>query len=297
MQTPKLYIGTAGWSYKDWVPSFYPQTQSENFDWLKFYSQYFNMVEVNASYYTYLNPRVVETWLRKTEAADEFLFTLKLHKDFTHKRQYGSEQIKAVQQNLDILKKAEQLGGLLIQFPYSFVFNDANVDYLRKLIEKFEGYEKFVEVRHKSWENKKAKTITFCTIDQPQIGRAIEFNPVIGNKTAYIRFHGRNEEAWKKSLSNFGKKFKGMLLAQTYEQQSARYKYLYTPGELAEINQKIKEIYNKVKKIFIVMNNHPNGDAVANAFELLHLLQERVKVKMPETIVKAYPRLKEFAMN
>ncbi len=297
MQTPKLYIGTAGWSYKDWVPSFYPCNQSKEFSWLTYYSRYFNFVEVNSSYYTYLSPQVINAWLQQTESADDFLFTLKLHNDFTHKRQYGAEQIKAVQKNLDILKNGERLGGLLIQFPYSFAFNDANVDYLRRLIEKFDGYEKFVEVRHKSWSNKKAKTITFCTIDQPQIGEAIEFKPTVGNNTIYIRFHGRNEKAWRKSLSNFGKKFKGMPLAQTYQQQSARYKYLYTPGELAIIEQKIKEVYDKAKKIFIVMNNHPNGDAVANAFELLHLLQDKVKIKMPETIVKAYPRLKEFAMN
>ncbi len=288
MKTPKLYIGTAGWSYKDWVPNFYPKQQSNNFDWLEFYSQYFNLVEVNASYYTYLNSKVIENWLRKTEDVDDFLFTIKLHQDFTHKRKFGDGQIKAVQYNLDMLKEAERLGGLLIQFPYSFDFNDANVEYLRQLIEQFEGYEKFVEVRHKSWNNKKAKTITFCTIDQPQIGEAIEFKPVTGNNAAYIRFHGRNKEAWKKSLSNFGKK-------QTYEQQSARYEYLYTPGELVEIEQKIKEIYDKVKKIFVVMNNHPNGDAVANAFELLYLLNDKVKIKMPETVVKVYLRLKEIS--
>ena len=147
-----------------------------------------------------------------------------------------------------------------------------------------------MEVRHKSWNNKIAKTITFCTIDQPQIGEAIEFNPIIGNNAAYIRFHGRNEEAWKKSLSSYGKK-------QTYEEQSARYKYLYSPGELAEIDQKLKEIYDKVKKVFVVMNNHPHGDAVANAFELLHLLQDRVKIRIPPTIIKAYPRLKEISTN
>ncbi len=290
MKTPKLYIGTAGWSYKDWVPNFYLYNQSKELSWLTYYSRYFNMVEVNSTYYTYLAPQVVNGWLRQTESADDFLFTLKLHNDFTHKRQYDDEQIKAIQQNLNILKSAERLGGLLLQFPYSFDFNDANVDYLRQIIEKFDGYEKFVEVRHKSWNNKKAKTITFCTIDQPQIGKVIEFKPTAGNKTAYIRFHGRNEEAWRKSLGNFGKK-------QTYEQQSARYEYLYSPGELAEIDQKLKEIYDKVKKVFVVMNNHPHGDAVANAFELLHLLKDRVKIKMPGTIVKAYPRLKGFAVN
>jgi uncharacterized protein YecE (DUF72 family) len=36
----KYNIGTAGWSYKDWVPSFYPKSQSGGFDWLQFYSHY-----------------------------------------------------------------------------------------------------------------------------------------------------------------------------------------------------------------------------------------------------------------
>jgi hypothetical protein len=45
------------------------------------------------------------------------------------------------------------------------------------------------------------------------------------------------------------------------------------------------------------MNNHPQGNAVANAFELIHLLEEKSKVLMPETIVKAYPRLEEIKNN
>ena len=91
-------------------------------------------------------------------------------------------------------------------------------------------------------------------------------------------------------IGNFGKK-------QTYEEQSERYKYLYSPGELAEIDQKIKEVFDKVKKVFVIMNNHPGGDAVANAFELPHLLKEKIKVKIPSTTLKAYPRLQKFAVN
>ncbi len=288
--SPKLYVGTAGWSYNDWVPSFYPFSQSKDLSWLEYYSRYFNVVEVNASYYTYVSPRVVDGWLRQVEDSKDFMFTVKLHKDFTHTHKYGNDQIKAVRHNLDKLKQAERLGGLLLQFPYSFDCNDTNIDYLRRLIEEFEIYDKFVEVRHDSWRNKRAKSVTFCTIDQPQIGESIGFNPVAGNNAAYIRFHGRNEKAWRESLANFGKKM-------NYEQQSARYEYLYSPGELHEIDQKIKEIYNNVKKVFVIMNNHPHGDAVANAFELLHLLKNQVKIEMPGTIQNAYPRLKEISLN
>ncbi len=292
----KLYVGTAGWSYKDWIGSFYPKSQTKNFDWLEFYSNYFNAVEVNASYYTYISPKIVEGWINKVESRDDFLFTIKLHQDFTHKRKYSEEQIKAVKINLDRLEKANRLGGLLIQFPYSYTLNKENANHVKNLIDIFSEYEKFVEVRHKSWfvqrfydfaaKNKSS----LCTIDQPIIGEAVEFNPVKAGENLYIRFHGRNEKAWKNSLGNFGKD-------QTYEQQSERYDYLYSPGELLEIEQAIKEVLDTVKKVFVILNNHPKGNAVVNALELLHLLSERMKVPVPETILKTYPRLTKISLN
>src|SRR4030067_414105 len=288
-----FYIGTAGWSYKDWVPSFYPKQQSGSFDWLQFYAHYFNCVEVNSTYYTYLSPKVIEGWIRKVEDTEDFIFNIKLHQDFTHKRIFDEQNIKAVRYNLDLLRKAERLGGLLIQFPYSFSFDEISIAHIRKLRDIFSDINCFVEVRHSGWRNKRAydffieSDLNFCTIDQPQVGQAIPFEPIITNDKAYIRFHGRNVEAWKKSIGNFGQ-------PQTYEEQSSRYKYLYTPGELIEIMQVIKPLEKKVKEIHIILNNHPQGDAVANAFELIHLLEEKDKVNMPNTIVRAYKRLEEI---
>ncbi len=275
---------------------FYPKTQSGGFDWLRFYSQYFSCVEVNASYYTYISPKIVSGWIEKVSDSEKFLFTIKLHQDFTHKRDFDDQKIRSVNYNLEMLLKAERLGGLLIQFPYSFSYNEASSDYIRRLKEIFDGYKCFVEVRHSSWNKKnvyelfKQLDMTLCTFDQPQIGKAIQFEPVITNNTAYIRFHGRNTEEWAKSIRNFGK-------AQSYEEQNARYRYLYTPGELVEIEQKIKSIQEKVKEVYVIMNNHPQGEGVVNAFELIHLLEEKEKVDMPPTIVKAFPRLKEIAAD
>ena len=292
----KFYIGTAGWSYKDWVPSFYPKNQSGSFDWLQFYSHYFNCVEVNSTYYAYISPKVVEGWITKVTDSDNFIFDIKLHQDFTHKRNFDEHNIKAIRYNLDLLAKEERLGGLLIQFPYSFSFNDPAVKYIQKLKDTFPNYNCFVEVRHSSWKNKKAfeffkeANLTFCTIDQPQIGEALPFEPIITNDKAYIRFHGRNEDAWKKSTNSYGKK-------QSYEERRERYKYLYSPGELVEIEQKIKSVQEKVKEVHVIMNNHPQGDAVANAFELVHLLEGKDKIEIPGTIIKAYPRLEEICAN
>ena len=296
MSSIKFNIGTAGWSYKDWVPNFYPKNQTGGFDWLQFYSQYFNCVEVNSTYYTYISPKIVDGWIKKVEGTKDFIFHIKLHQDFTHKRKYDEQNIKTVRYNLEQLKKSERLGGLLIQFPYSYSFDGNSVQHIQKLRDIFSDIDCFVEVRHSSWNNNRAleffkeNDLTFCTIDQPQIGQAIEFEPIITNDKAYIRFHGRNTEAWKKSLANFGK-------PQTYEEQSSRYNYLYSPGELVEIEQKIKSIELKVKEVNVIMNNHPQGDAVANAFELIHLLETKTKVEMPSHILKAYPRLGAILIN
>jgi uncharacterized protein YecE (DUF72 family) len=290
----KHYIGTAGWSYKDWVPSFYPKRQTGGFDWLQFYSGYFNCVEVNASYYAYLNPKIVNGWMNKIEDIDDFIFTVKLHQDFTHKRNYSADNIKDVTRNLDILAKAERFGGLLLQFPYSFEYQTVNREYLNELLDVFRGYKPFIEVRNLSWFNQEVfdefrkMNVPLCTIDQPKFGKVVPFEPIVTADRAYFRFHGRNWEAWKDSVVNHGKE-------QTYDQQSERYKYLYTPGELVEIQQKIQPVKETVKELFVIMNNHPTGYAVANAFEMIHLLEERSKVRMPDNIVKVFNRLETIA--
>jgi uncharacterized protein YecE (DUF72 family) len=288
MNLPKIYIGTAGWSYEDWIGNFYPFGHSRDFSLLKFYARYFNLAEVNSSFYSFLSPRIVENWLAQIDDEADFIFVVKLHMDFTHRRNFNEKKVKEFKFNLDILKSAERLGGILMQFPYSFECTDANVNYLRLLIEAFEEYDKFVEVRHKSWQNKRAKTVTLCSIDQPTIGNSLSFKPSVGREKLYARFHGRNKTAWVESFKNFGKK-------QTYQERSARYDYLYSPGEIISFAQDIQEVYDKVKEIYVVMNNHPHGQAVANAFEMLHYLKNGEKVKMPGTIVKAFPRLKRFA--
>jgi len=289
LNQPKIYVGTAGWSYEDWVKIFYPFSQSREFSWLKYYSRYFNTVEVNSTYYTYLAPKIIEGWIRQIDNSD-FLFTMKLHLDFTHRKVFGDNEIRLVRANLDILKESERLAGILIQFPYSFNFCEPNVSYLKNLIDMFDGYEKFIEVRHKSWENKTPKTVTFCSIDLPQIGEAIEFTPRVSNHVCYARFHGRNIDAWRKSLTSVHK-------TQTYEEQSERYNYLYSVGEIMEFDRKIKEIYDKAKKIYVIMNNHPKGNAIVNAVELMHFLNQRKKMQIPDNLKNSFPRLKTISKN
>lgn len=290
----QLYIGTSGWSYKDWIGSFYPPAHHAAFDMLEFYSDYFNSVEVNSTYYSYISPKTAEGWIKKIEHKEDFLFTIKLHNDFTHVRKYSKDNIKSVKALLDVLNNAGRLGGLLVQFPYSFIMNKENAYHLKYIIDDFSEYHKFIEVRHKSWlldrffNFVRENNSSLCTIDQPILGEAIDFKMINAGENSYIRLHGRNENAWIHSLSNFGKD-------QTEEQKNARYDYLYSPAELAQIGLRIRPIMENIKRIFIFFNNHPKGNAVANAFELLHFLKNNIGLELPETTLKAYPRLSRIS--
>lgn len=290
-----VYIGTAGWLYDDWQNVFYPQKQSASFNLLQFYSVYFNVVEVNSTYYTYLKPNIIEGWVDKTSDNNNFKFVIKLHQDFTHRHKFENKDVSSFTSNLDILKSMEKLGGILIQFPYSFQFNANNLEYLYRIIEIFEQYERFIEVRHSSWNNEGAleflssRKITICTIDQPEIGSSLGFTPLITSKTAYFRMHGRNKEEWLNAIKNYGKEM-------NYQQQNARYKYLYSPGEIAEIDSKIREIYNKVENIYVIMNNHPSGYATVNSFELMYILGNGEKISVPKTTLNNFNRLRNIAI-
>ena len=291
---PEYFIGTAGWSYKDWLKVFYPKAQSGGFDWLCFYSHYFNFVEVNSSYYTYLSPKIISGWIEKVSDSEDFIFSVKLHQDFTHRKNFDQQKIKSVCYNLDVLGRSERLAGLLVQFPYSFTFNDASVKYISRLYEIFQNYKLFIELRHSSWNNEHAFSLfskyklIFCTIDQPKIGRAISFNPVVTGNEVYIRLHGRNAEGWKASIENFGK-------PQSYAEQSGRYEYLYKPGEITEFSQQIKQIGGSVKRVYIIFNNHPAGKAIANAFDLSFLLNNENKLDIPQSMQMVFKNLQSIS--
>ncbi|RMG11380.1 MAG: DUF72 domain-containing protein, partial [Deltaproteobacteria bacterium] len=45
-----MHVGTSGWSYEDWPGRFYPEGLPRS-EWLAYYAQHFDTVELNASFY------------------------------------------------------------------------------------------------------------------------------------------------------------------------------------------------------------------------------------------------------
>jgi uncharacterized protein YecE (DUF72 family) len=130
--TPPILIGTSGYSYpgpppKGWYGAFYPDAKSKGFDELKYYSQIFNTVEINTTFYRPASQAMTKNWATKTPS--DFLFAIKLWQKFTHPKKIGrkdideewesitQEDIDKVRAGLEPLADAGKLGALLLQYP------------------------------------------------------------------------------------------------------------------------------------------------------------------------------------
>ena len=81
----ELYIGVAGWAYKDWEGIVYPKGLKKTQHPVEFLARYFDLIEINTSFYGHIKPDVGREWCRKAGAVNpKFQFTAKLNKIFTH---------------------------------------------------------------------------------------------------------------------------------------------------------------------------------------------------------------------
>ena len=300
VKSGKVLVGTAGWNYEDWVGPFYPEHPERGFSRLEFYSRFFDCVEVNSTFYRHFGAKTVEKWLREVEGNAGFEFIIKLYKNFTHGKRSDEERFRddkaAVEEFLAPLVERGKLGGLLVQFSEYFTSGPASKSYLTLLLDEFRSYRLFVELRHLSWYNEtsmsflKELDVNLVVVDQPLLKGMIGFEPQYLGAQGYVRLHGRNVEKWSESRSALAR---GIDVGD--EHRNDRYNYLYSSGELDEIERKIRMVKERCDKLYVVANNHPMGKAVANALELLKRLRDRDRVSIPSTLIRYFPELGSIA--
>src|SRR2546423_12283365 len=278
-----IRIGPAGWSYADWRGRVYPEGAGSKFDTLALVAKYFDTAEINSSFYYPPKPETARAWLERTAHNPNFIFTAKLHKVFTHKRDRLTDKDEgAFREGIDPIRDAAKLGALLIQFPWSFKNDREERIYLEQLIERFKDYPLVVELRHESWNHPRILQtledlgVGLCDIDQPQFANSIKPSAEVTSSIGYIRLHGRNYQNWFREEANV----------------MERYDYLYSRDELDPWIDRIKEISDKAKETFVITNNHARGQSLVNAFEILAQLEEE-KMPGPAKLIETYPRLSE----
>ena len=294
---PKIRIGTAGWSYKDWEGIFYPPGMQHNrIHPLEYLARFFDTTEINTSFYGPLKPELVKLWCRKVAAVNSgFLFTTKLYRAFTHSPAAVMEPTSAAtirpthedefrtREGLDALAGEGKLGALLIQFPVSFKNTSLNREYLDQLLRQFIEYPRVVEVRHSSWNEAATlasfteKNVAFCNIDQPVLGRSLAPTEHVTASLAYVRLHGRNYSEWFDS-----------------DNRNDRYNYLYKMSELENWKDRIENVAEKAQTTYVITNNHFESKAGVNALELKAMITGK-RVPAPPTLIQKYPELRKFA--
>lgn len=237
----KSYIGTSGWSYEHWKDGvFYPENLSSK-DQLKFYSQYFQTVEINSSFYHLPLAQTFKNWRNQTPA--DFLFAVKASRFITHIKRLKDcqEPWQRFIKNSQELK--QKLGPILFQLPPNLKVSPPILENFLKLVRKKHPKLKLAfEFRHPSWFSEKTYQLlkkyhsSLVIADSPSYPKEIK----TVTDFIYIRMHGSKE-----------------LFSSQYSQK-----------ELKDLAQLIKSFLNQNKDVYVYFNNDFHGYAVENARQL-----------------------------
>ena len=257
----KYHIGCSGWSYTAWLGPFYP-SKLENTDWLRYYSQIFDYVEIDSSFYRMPNKFMVKNWAKKTP--DNFRFTAKFPKIITHDKHLVdvNEEVCTFLNNMEPLQ--EKTLALLIQLPPSMEIMPG-LEGLKELLPYLDGRFRYaVEVRHSSWFQDLAYnffTNNNICMAWSQLAR-LRTPPIVTTDFLYVRFIGDRSIDEK----DFGKIQKDRIL------EMKRWANEIKKAETG----KIRGRRNEVNLAMIAANNHYAGfgPGTANLFRKMVGLSE-----------------------
>lgn len=277
-------IGVGGWEHEVLNACFYPRPTAGSTEKLAYYARFFDAVEVRPTFWDdALSADDARQWLEAVGESRTFLFSVKLHSSFTHKKGIRPQTTRNIRAILQELARPNRLGALLMQFPYAFTNTSSNRFYLVRLAELFAGFPLHVEFRNDSWNQPsltgflEENNLQLVSADLPRIRQFMPFTTGGTPGDLYVRLHGRNEKGW---LLN------GM---------DTRYDYLYNGREIHEIRRRIEATGRNCSRTIIVCNNTTGGKAVANALQLRSALREGKPVHVPRASLRAFPFLQNIA--
>jgi uncharacterized protein YecE (DUF72 family) len=238
----KIHIGTSGWAYQHWYDVFYPDDLASN-KLLEFYSEHFDTVELNTTFYHLPKPSVFAAWYKKTPK--NFIFSVKASRFITHVKKIKDCE-EPWQRFINSAKELkEKLGPILFQLPPSLKADKKGLEGLLEILPK--KYSYCLEPRHETWfseeiyDTLKKYYVALCLADSPKYPLKIEITAPF----VYIRFHG------------------GKIL----------YGSKYSEKELKTWAERIKNWQKQNMDVYVYFNNDYEGYAIENAKQLKELLK------------------------
>jgi uncharacterized protein YecE (DUF72 family) len=169
----QFFVGTSGYSYKEWKGSFYPEKMPAK-EMLRFYAQRFSTVEINNTFYRMPAPSVLEAWAG--QVPENFRFVLKAPQAITHFKRLKEveDPTERFLQVAAVLK--QRLGPLLFQLPPNFKKDLPRLEQFLDLLPA--GTAAAFEFRHESWFDDevfgrlRAKSCALCVADSEDLPAA-----------------------------------------------------------------------------------------------------------------------------
>jgi len=272
----KIFLGTSGWSYRDWIGPFYTKKDKSM---LRAYGKVFRTVEIDSTFYRYPSKGTVMGWVKYSP--DGFVYSPKLPKLITHEKKLDlnegiEEDLQKFIELIEPLSLSGKLGCILIQLPPKFEYKPKELEDFFKILPTHIRFA--VEFRDTSWMRKETwillekYLVAYTIVDEPLLPPEIH----ITTNIAYFRWHGRGTRPW--------------------------YNYRYHAEELEPWVPKIKETAEKLQKVYGYFNNHYHGYAPQNCLQVLETLgvltpqQTEAKSKV-ESYFKRSAKVKESTLE
>jgi len=296
-------IGTASWTDPGFVERWYPQKMAAH-ERLAWYAQHFAMVEVNSTFYSVPDPRMVERWCATTP--DNFTFDVKLHQLFSFhstQRKLLPPELQRIAQidakekvntspelqdallesflrPMSILQSAGKLGVFLLQLSPAFSPRKHHLNELQPLVEKLVDYQLAIEFRNRNWvvgdqlrftvDFLRKRNVGFVNVDAPASDHfsvvPSELNEITNPNFSYLRLHGRDPKAY--------------LTGKTV---AARFNYDYSDKEIEEVADRSRKLAQDAKDVHVVFNNNNLDYAPRAATRLRAALSQSVALPSPQT--------------
>jgi len=275
-ETEKILVGTASWSDPGFVERWYPKKMPAG-ERLQWYAEHFDMVEVNSTFYSVPEPRMVERWCAATP--NDFTFDVKLHQLFSFHStpakllppdlqrhaeidaRGNAKSTPNLQETLlkiflratSIFRDAGKLGVFLLQLSPSFSPRKHVLSELDRLIEMLSDCDVAIEFRNRNWATGDQLQATidflqkhhaiFVNVDAPASDHFMvmpsDVDEVTNSKFAYLRLHGRNAKAYI-----------------TGKTVAARFDYDYSENEIAEVARRSRKLAKEAGELHVIFNNN-----------------------------------------
>jgi len=258
-----LRLGTSAFTAAGWEGAFYPAGMKPA-DYLSYYAQHFDTVEIDSTYYRTPSESTVRGWEAKTPPG--FLFAAKVPQTITHEKVLVDcdKEFQEFVERMQLL--GDNLGVLLLQFPYfnkmAFASVDAFLARLAPFLKRLpQGVRFALEVRNKAWlgarlfDLLRGHAVALALIDHPWMPRPSQLfrgaDPITAD-FAYVRWLGD-----RKGIEEITKTWDKAIVDRT--------------SELTEWANVCWKISGRGVPIFAYANNHYAGHAPATVRMFLEL--------------------------